>query len=660
MRRLRRSYRQSASWSARASRPSRLWYAVGVIMFVAVAAVAAVVIIPAVRDRAATDPHGPAASQRQGPAVPPAAGGGPVHGRQVCGQPILKSPYHYHGAPGPYKSGVPGLPTYGAPGSDFPTARAGVVMATGKNVYPSYELRPRTVYYLLPGVHVGGFQANRYDAFVGGSYGGTRSVLTGEYTQGGQAIDSNSTDGDQRGVTIEYLTIEKYTPDSNAATINQNAATGWTIRNNTITLNVPGAGAILGANNTLRDNCLTLNGQYGFQSVDVDGFGRDSLTGGPYNVNIIGNEISYNDTCDFEGLLNNDVIGWHNHNPIPERYRNPHCGQVTPNGNLGGFKLWQTNGVTVRNNYIHHNWGPGIWVDTGDANTTITQNTITDNDAEAIIEETSYNFSITRNYLARNDWAGGLDNSGFPSPAIYVSESGSDTTFGGIPGCAEPSCKGQGVYRSKSVISYNTMVDNAGSVFLWQNANRFCSDTFDGICTWVKGGTRGPFTIPNCKANLPSATVNRTKFTGNITGSPPENWWDGCQWRTQNVSITHNRIEFNPAHITDCTRQAWSTCGSGGIFSQYGSPPNNEPGWVITTELTFYQHNTWSQNVYKGPLTFYAWNQGNGENPVSWADWTGDISHGDRCTSDGEKQSGYCTGPFGQDQGSTYDPKPPS
>ena len=41
------------------------------------------------------------------------------------------------------------------------------------------------------------------------------------------------------------------------------------------------------------------------------------MTGGPYDVTIADNEISYNDTCDFEGLLSNSAIGWSNHNPVP-------------------------------------------------------------------------------------------------------------------------------------------------------------------------------------------------------------------------------------------------------------------------------------------------------------------------------------------------------
>ena len=43
----------------------------------------------------------------------------------------------------------------------------------------------------------------------------------------------------------------------------------------------------------------------------------------------------------------------------------------------------------------------------------------------------------------------------------------------------------------------------------------------------------------------------------------------------------------------------------------------------VPTQLTFFQDNRWSSNVYTGPSTFYAWNQGNPENPVSFEEWTG-------------------------------------
>jgi hypothetical protein len=580
---------------------------------------------------------------------------------KVCGQTILRSPFTYHGDSGTYKSGTAGLPTYGSAGSDFPQAKAAVILPPGSRDYPSYKLNPNTVYYLLPGTHIGAIQADEGDAFVGGYWEGQGTTLTGNYSSGGQAIDSNSTIGDQQGVTIEYLTIEKYTPNPDAAAINQEANRNWTIQYNTITLNVPGAGVILGSANRLYGNCLTLNGQYGFQSTSTStGFAEDALTGGPYGITVSRNEISYNDTCDFSGLLNNSAIGWVNHNPVPAQYRNSKCGTVVGDGNQGGFKLWETNGVTISDNYIHDNWGPGGWADTNNANTTWIGNTITNNEGEGIIEEISYNFGMIDNYLADNDWIDGLNNPGFPQAAIYISESGSDTTFGGVPACAEADCVKQPSYIKQSVIKGNQLVNNGGSVFLWQSSNRYCSDGYDAPCTLVDSGRSEPFTVSSCKANLPTASINTSTFVGRKTGSPAADWWDGCRWRTENVAITGNTIDFNPAKIPHCVPAAWQDCGAGGIFSQYASLTTKAPSWSITSQLTFFQDNVWSRNTYNGPLRLYAWNQGNGDNPISWSQWTGPTAKGDKCSSGDERQSGYCVGPLGQDAGSTYHAAPVS
>lgn len=598
---------------------------------------------PTVRATSAA-PTGNAAS------VPPSAAS--AAGKKVCGQAILLSPYTYNGKAGSYRSGTSGLPTYGQPGTDFPSDTHGVVLPTGTQSYPSYELRPDTVYYLLPGVHVGNFQADTGDAFVGGRAAGESSVLSGDYSSSNNfAIDSNSSNGDQTGVTIEYLTVEKYLPNANAAAINQEANTEWSLLYNTITLNVPGAGVIAGAGNMLKDNCMTLNGQYGFQSTDTNAFGQDMLTDGPYGVTVEGNEISFNDTCDFSGLLNNKTIGWSNYDPVPAQYRNPECGSVQGDGDQGGFKLWRTNGVTIEDNYIHNNWGPGGWADTDNANTTWTDNVITDNEDAAIIEEISYNFSITGNYLAGNDWIDGLGNPTFPQPAIYISGSGSDTEFGGVPACSESLCDEQGSYSKQSVISGNDLVNNGGGIFLWQDSNRSCADGYDQVCTLVDGGPAGPFTLANCKANLPTAQVNTGTYAPIKTGSPAEDWWNGCTWRAVNVLVSNNTIAFDPAQITDCTQAAWPACGANGLFSEYGSPSSDKPGWVVGTELTFLQGDIWKDNTYQGPSVFYAWNQGN---QISWSEWSGDVASGNKCSSAADRQGGGCSGPFGQDTGSSY------
>ena len=87
---------------------------------------------------------------------------------QCAARQVLHSPFNYDGAAGSYSSGRAGLPTYGKPGSDFPNATAGVILPAGTNSYASFQLKPNTVYYLLPGVHIGSLQADENDAFVGG------------------------------------------------------------------------------------------------------------------------------------------------------------------------------------------------------------------------------------------------------------------------------------------------------------------------------------------------------------------------------------------------------------------------------------------------------------------------------------------------------------
>ena len=581
-----------------------------------------------------------------------ASSAGPT-GRAICGDPILRSPYTYTGRAGPYPSGTPGLPTFGAPGTDFPEATAGTVLPPETADYQNWQLSPHTVYYLAPGMHHGSFSANAGDVFVGGYADGVGSTLDGQYSRK-TAIDSNIATGEQRNVTIQYLTIQEFTPYVDQTAINQTGAGGWRLLNSTVTRNVPGGGMFAASDNVLEANCLTQNGQYGFQSAQT--LQGDELTGGPYNVWIENNEISYNDTCDLSGLLDNPLLGWKNYNPVPAEYRNPACGTVEGDGNQGGFKLWGTNGVMIKNNWIHHNWGVGGWADTNNANTTWTGNTITDNENGAIWEEISYNFSITDNYIARNNLIDGLDNPGFPMPAIYISESGSDSKNGGVPACRMPSCIASKMpaYPARSVISDNTLVDNGGGVFLWQNSNRHCNDGSDGVCTLVKDGAHGPFSMSGCARNLPGATLDRTAFVGKVTGAPSQDYWDGCMWQTENVAISRNEIDFDPARIAGCNDRAWPACGANGVFSQYGGPNEAADGWDVPTQITFFQGNRWFDNRYQGPSKFYAWNQGNLENPVSWADWTGAADRGGKCSALVELQSGTCVGPFGQDVGSRF------
>ena len=235
---------------------------------------------------------------------------------------ILNSPFTYDGPAGRYSSGKAGLPTYGKPGTDFPDATAGMVLRPAAAVTPRISSTRTPSTTCCPGC-MSATSRRTKRRFRRRAVRRQPAASCPATTQRDEAIDSNYSDGNQPGVTIEYLTIEKYLAQGNGAAINQNSNTDWTLRYNTITLNAPGAGMIAGADNTLEHNCMTLNGQYGFQSSDVGSWGHDTLTGGPYNITVTNNEISYNDTCDFEGPLTNKAIGWSNYNAVPARYRNP-------------------------------------------------------------------------------------------------------------------------------------------------------------------------------------------------------------------------------------------------------------------------------------------------------------------------------------------------
>ena len=295
-------------------------------------------------------------------------------------------------------------------------------------------------------------------------------------------------------------------------------------------------------------------------------------------MTVKGNEISYNDTCDFEGMLDNRPSAGQLRSrarPVPQS----HCGTVTPDGDQGGFKLWRTNGVTIKDNYIHSNWGPGIWADTDNANTTYAGNMITDNDGSAIIEEISYNFVDHGNYMADNGWTAGLGNPASRARPSTSARAAATGRSAGFRPARKPRARASPRTPDQSVISHNTFVNNGGNVFLWQNSDRFCSAGYDSVCTLADGASSGPFTISACKSNLRSASVNTSTYASRRTGSPAADWWDGCMWRSSNVNISRNTIDFNPSQILDCNAVDWPDCGPAGSLPNTAPPrPTTSPG----------------------------------------------------------------------------------
>jgi hypothetical protein len=68
----------------------------------------------------------------------------------------------------------------------------------------------------------------------------------------------------------------------------------------------------------------------------------------------------------------------------------------------GGTKFVLTNRLTLRGNFVHHNQGPGLWLDIDNDAALIEQNRVEDNMQEGIVEEISYSAIIRNNTVRRN------------------------------------------------------------------------------------------------------------------------------------------------------------------------------------------------------------------------------------------------------------------
>ena len=231
---------------------------------------------------------------------------------------------------------------------------------------------------------------------------------------------------------------------------------------------------------------------------------------------------------------------------------------------------------------------------------------ITDNTAEAILYETSYNFHITNNYIARNGWVQGLENQGFPNPAIYISESGGDARVGST--------------YTTSEVANNTLVDNWGGVTLWENANRYC------------GGAGGDH---ECTLVNPTVATRRTCSDHPARHHPLHRRLplEG----PERSACTTTPCTLTRANIPHCTTA--NDCGDNALVSQYGtcggpcSPGDPYLATYVEDNITFHQNNHFINNTYHGPWRFEIHEQ---NNLVTFSTWK--------------------TSPYNQDPNSTLSP----
>jgi Right handed beta helix region len=416
--------------------------------------------------------------------------------------------------------------------------------------------RAGATYWFAPGTHTLG--AGTFTQIIPAS--GTKFIGAPGAVLDGKRINSYAFGGPAAHVTISYLTVRDFGAvggNENQGVVNHNSASWWTIDHSTITGNA-GAGVMLGRHNVLTYDCLKSNEQYGFNAYSPTG---------PARLVVEHNEIDHNDT-----------YNWEKH--------------ITGCGCTGGAKFWDVNEAVIKDNWIHDNLSVGLWADTNNKNFLVENNYISDNYGSGVVYEISYNALIKDNTFIRDGLVSGPTNPGFPTGAIYISESGADSRV-------------LGRFGRVLEITGNTFTNNWGGVVLWENANRFCNspaNTSTDYCTLVD---KSVITLSSCSR-------------ANIIHQP---YYGSCRWKTQNVLIDHNVFNFDPRKMgPSCTAKKF--CGFQGLFSEYGSYPSWSPykGSTVENHITFDQNNHFKSNTYNGPWRFMIRQQ---DTIVSWEMWQG-------------------------------------
>jgi hypothetical protein len=419
----------------------------------------------------------------------------------------------------------------------------------------NFNFSRSATYWFAPGTHtMGSGEFAQIDPVAGSTFIGAPGAIYDGAHKNHYAFGGTATN-----VTIKNLTIQNFgvSADDNAqqGVVNHDQASSWTITRSTITANA-GAGLMIGSHNVLSYDCVSDNAQYGFNAYSATG---------PVDITITHTEIAGNDSFDYET-------------------KQPGCGCS------GGGKFWAVNGAVVTSNYVHDNKSVGLWADTNNRGFQFEGNYISNNQSSGIMYEISYNAIIKWNTFVANGIEGGPQNPGFPTSAIYISESGSDPR---VPTA----------YSSQFLISSNVFTNNWGGVILWENANRFC-------------GSPDNSSSSDCTLVNPAAT---TTSCANHTLIKQQPYVGDCRWKVQNVLVTGNTFNFSPSAVPGCSSNS-GTCGYNGLFSEYGSDPSWSPFMadMVPNNIAYHQNNRFQGNTYNGPWKFMIWEQGT---IPSWTKW---------------------------------------
>ena len=245
------------------------------------------------------------------------------------------------------------------------TSCSGVSISPGQNIQAAIDARPTaTTFCFAPGVYTltGFITPKAYDRLISTVPGG--AVLTGNDLYNGGIQGMGGSTG-QHHVTIQGFAIGHMVNSWNTWPRSAiKTGDNWTVANNDIGYNTQ-IGIEVGTNTLLSNNVIHHNGRYGFAGGPLAGLVVD------------GNEIAYNNTSRYDAA--HDAGG----------------------SKIVGSSVGATQ-ILFTNNYVHDNYGNGLWCDTACKGVTYRGNRVERNLRLGIFHEASDDATISGNIVTRN------------------------------------------------------------------------------------------------------------------------------------------------------------------------------------------------------------------------------------------------------------------
>ncbi len=307
-----------------------------------------------------------------------------------------------------------------------PSQSEGVLVRPGESIQAAVDVHPPgTTFVIAAGTHRRQMIRPKSGDVFQGEPG---AILDGE----GVTFHAFEGSNGASRVTIRSLVIENYAPSYRDAAIMASnggdwTTDGWVVENcevrYSMTSDGGGMGIRVGEGTIVRGNHLHHNDQYG-----IGGSGEGVL--------IEGNEIAYNN------------------------YRRAN----SVGTGAGGTKFVHTRGLVVRDNYVHHNWGNGIWTDIENRDALIEGNRVEDNAGQGIFHEIGYAIRIRNNVVRRNGhdlgrWAYGAGILIAHSTGAEVDGNLVEDNFNGILGIQQ---NREGYLLDSLWVHHNTVIQQIG------------------------------------------------------------------------------------------------------------------------------------------------------------------------------------------------------